>query len=233
MKPKSVLFSINDTLYDSSLQMSTARMNAIRAMIETGLPIDIETTYRVLQDIVNEYGLDYPKHFDELLERLGLRWEPRVIASGVIAYRETSGVYLKPYPDTVSTLLKLRDLGYKLGVVSGGIAVKQWQKLVQLGVQHIFHFVIISEELGIQTLDPSLFKFALERLAVQPEETIFVGSQLEPEIMCANRVGIISVRIRKGEHRLETPEKPESKPNYEINTLSEIFDVIKKIQGEE
>jgi len=232
MKVKCVLFNINDTLYDSSLQMSTARMNAIRAMIETGLPTDIETTYRVLQDIVKEYGADYPKHFDELLKRLGLRWDPRVIASGVIAYRETSAAYLKPYPDTVPTLLKIRDLGYKLGVVSAGIAVKQWQKLVQLGVQHIFHFVIISEELKLKSLDPGLFKVALEKAGVQPEETVFVGSQLEPDVVSANKVGVISVRIRRGEHRVERPEKTEATPKYEINGLSEIFDVIKRIEGE-
>jgi len=231
MKMKCVLFNINDTLYDSSLQTSTARMNAIRAMIETGLPTDIETAYRVLQDIVKEHGPDYPKHFDELLKQLGLRWEPRVIASGVIAYRETSAAYLKPYPDTVPTLLKLRDSGYKLGVVSEGIAVKQWQKLVQLGVQHIFHFVIISEEMGLKTLDQSLFKVALKKLDAKPEESIFVGSRLEPDIMCANSVGVISVRIRRGEHRVERPERTEATPKYEINNLSEILNIIKQIEG--
>jgi len=233
MKTKCILFSINDTLYDSTFQMNTARMNAVRAMIETGLPTDIETTYRVLEDIVKEYGPDYTKHFDELLKRLGLKREPRVIASGVIAYRETSAAYLKPYPDTVSTLLKLRDLEYKLGVISGGIAVKQWQKLVQLGVQHIFHFVVISEELGTENLDLNVFEFALEKMGVRPEETVFIGSRLEPDILCANKVGLISVRIRKGEHRFESPEKTESTPRYEINRLSEIFDVIRKIEGEE
>ncbi|MFQ6095233.1 MAG: HAD family hydrolase [Candidatus Bathyarchaeia archaeon] len=230
MKIKCILFNIEDVLYNSTLQMSTARMNAIRAMIETGLPTDIETTYRVLEEIVKEYGPDYSKHFDELLKRLGLRWDPRVIASGVIAYRETSAAYLKPYPDTVPTLLKLRDLGYKLGVVSEGRAVKQWQKLVQLGVQHIFHLVIVSEELGLKTLDSSLFKAALEKLNGQPEETIFIGSQLEPDIACANEVGIISVRIRRGEHRIETPETAEATPKYEIDKLSEIFSVIKEIE---
>jgi len=233
MKMRCVLFNINDTLYDSSLQTTTARMNAIRAMIETGLPTDIETTYRVLEDIVKEYGPNYPKHFDELLKRLGLRWDPRVIASGVITYRETSAAYLKPYPDAVPTLLKLRDSGYKLGVVSEGIAVKQWQKLVQLGVQHLFHFVIISEERGHETLDETLFKVALGKLAARPEEAIFVGSRLEPDIISANMAGVVSVRIRRGEHRLESPKKTEATPRYEINSLSEIFDVIRKIESEE
>jgi len=232
MKVRYILFDIDDTLYDSTLQMSTARMNAIRAMTETGLPTEVETTYKVLEKIVEKYGPHYSRHFDELLERLGLKWDPRVIASGVIAYRETSAAYLKPYPDTVPTLLKLRDKGYRLGVVSEGRAVKQWQKLVQLGAQHIPHLVIISEELGLEALDSSLFKAVLERIDAQPRETIFVGSKLEPDIASANGLGVITVRIRKGKNRIETPERDEATPKYEIDRLSEIFNVIKKIEAE-
>ena len=162
------------------------------------------------------------------MKQLGLKWDPKVIASGVIAYRETSAAYLKPYPDTIPTLLKIRDLGYKLGVVSEGKAVKQWQKLVQLGIQHIFHFVIISEELGLETLDPSLFKTALENLMVQPRETVFVGSRFEPDMISANKAGLISVRIRRGEHRVESTKKTEATPSHEINNLSELFNVIEK-----
>ncbi len=231
MRVRYILFDIDDTLYDSTLQMSTARMNAIRAMTQTGLPTEVETTYKVLEKIVEKYGPHYSRHFDELLERLGLKWDPRVIASGVIAYRETSAAYLKPYPDTVPTLLKLRDKGYRLGVVSEGRAVKQWQKLVQLGVQHIPHLVIISEELGLEALDSSLFKAVLERIDAQPRETIFVGSKLEPDIASANGLGVITVRIRKGKNRIETPERDEATPKYEIDRLSEIFDVIKKIEA--
>ncbi len=141
MKIKCVIFGIDDVLYDASFQMSTARLNAIKAMIEAGLPTDIETAYRVLQSVVKERGSDNNKHFDRLLERLGLKWNPRVIAAGVAAYRETSPAYLKLYPDTFPTLLKLRETGYKIGIVSEGRAVKQWQKLIQLGIQHLFDYV--------------------------------------------------------------------------------------------
>ena len=37
MRIKCILFSIEDTFYDSTLQISTSRINAIRAMVETGL----------------------------------------------------------------------------------------------------------------------------------------------------------------------------------------------------
>jgi len=86
MKIKAITFDIEDTLYDSSLQMRMARLNAIRAMNEAGLPIDLETGYQMLEGIVKDYGPHYTKHFDKLLERLGLKWNPRVIAAGVLAY---------------------------------------------------------------------------------------------------------------------------------------------------
>jgi putative hydrolase of the HAD superfamily len=230
MKIKCVIFGIDDVLYDASLQSSTARLNAIKAMIEAGLPTDVETSYRVLQDVVKECGSDYNKHFDKLLERLGLKWNPRVIAAGVAAYRETSPAYLKPYADTFPTLLKLREAGYKIGIISEGKAVKQWQKLIQLGIQHLVDYVITSEEIGSQVVKPELFKSVLKTFKVQPEQTLFVGNRLETDILCANKAEVVSVRIRKGENRAQEPESAETTPKYEISKLSEVFKIVEKVE---
>lgn len=229
MKIKCVLFDIDDVLYDASLQVEMARLNAIRAMTEAGLPSDVEIAYRVLKEIVREYGTDYPKHFDKLLERLGLRWEPRAIAAGVVAYRETNVAYLRPYPDTITTLLKLRDLGYHLGAVSEGRTVKQWQKLISLGLQHFFQYVLVSEELGSETIGPELFKTALEKLNLQPGEVAFVGKGLDPDILSANRAGVVSIRMRRGKSRSEEAKNDEMRPKYEIHKLSEILKILEEI----
>jgi putative hydrolase of the HAD superfamily len=228
MRIKCVLFGIDDVLYDASLQLSNARLNAIKAMIEAGLPTDVETTYRTLENVVKQCGSDFNKHFDTLLEKLGLRWNPRVIAAGVAAYRETSSAYLKPYAETFPTLLKLREVGYKIGVVSEGRAVKQWQKLIQLGIPHLFDGVITPEEIGAHALKPEMFKSILETFKVQPSETIFIGTKLETDILCANKAKIISVRIRKGEHRTEEPKSVETTPAHEINRLSDVFEILER-----
>ena len=228
MKIKCILFDIDDVLYDASLQAEMARLNAIRAMIEAGLPSDVENAYHVLKEIVKEYGPDYPKHFDKLLERLGLRWDPRVIAAGVVAYRETNVAYLRPHQDTITTLLELRDLGYRLGIVSDGRTVKQWQKLISLGLQHFFQYVLISEEAGLETFGPELFKMALEKLSLQPSEAAFVGKRLDPDILNANRAGIVSIRMRRGESKSEEAENDEMKPKYEVTKLSEILKILQQ-----
>ena len=229
MKVRCVLFDIDDTLYDATLQMNMARLNAVKAMIEAGLPVDIETAYGALKEIVDEYGPYYNKHFDKLLERLGLKWSPRIIAAGVIAYRETSAAYLRPYPDTVPTLLKLRESGYLLGAISEGKSVKQWQKLIQLGIQHLFHSAAISEEINEEKVTPKLFQKILGELKVPPQETLFVGNQLETDILSANQLNIVSVRIRKGAFMTEEPKDPRMVPKFEIGKLSEVLEIVKKL----
>jgi len=144
-----------------------------------------------------------------------------------VAYRETSPVYLKPYPDTVPTILKLRDLGYKLGTVSAGKSVKQWQKLISLGVQHCFHTVVISQDLGLEEFSKEVIQRAVDALGVRVAETVFVGAKPSGEIKPANEAQVISVRLRKGNSKLE--KATESQPKYEINTLSEILQLIPKL----
>jgi putative hydrolase of the HAD superfamily len=228
LKVEALVFAIDDVLYDTSQQLSASRMSAVRAMREAGLPADIETAYRKLDEIAKETGPDDTKHFDKLLERLGLKWNPEVIAAGVVAYRATSPVYLKPFPDAVPTLLGLRDNGYKLGVASKGRAVKQWQKLIQLGLEHIFHVVTISEETGSEKLTTDTLSKTLERLGnVKPELSVFVSCDVANEIAPANAAKMITVRIKTGAHRTTTPKTAEEKPAFEINRLSDMFEILR------
>jgi putative hydrolase of the HAD superfamily len=204
-------------------------MSAIRAMKSAGLPIDVETAYRKLEEIANERGPDDTRHFDMLLERLGLKWNPEVIAAGVVEYRATSPIYLKPFPDTVPTLLKLRDDGYRLGVASKGRAVKQWQKLIQLGLEHIFHAVTISEETGSEKLTTDTLSRTLGKLGnIKPQLSVFVGSDLVSEITPANAAKMVTVRLKTGAHRTSRPSVEDEKPMFEIDRLSEILGILGK-----
>ena len=226
-KLKAVIFGIDDVLYDATLQSSNARLSAVKAMIEAGLPVDVETGYRKLEEIVKELGPDSTKHFDILLARLGLEWKPAVVAAGVVAYRSTNPVFLKPYPDTVPTLLRLRDQRFKLGVASPGKSVKQWQKLINLGVQHLFDAVVISEDLKLEHLTETMLQRTVDNLGVHPSQTLFVGVAPDREIAVANRAGLVSVRLRRGEAKLEKTRG--SRPKHEITQLSEILQIVHRL----
>lgn len=226
-KVRAIIFGIDDVLYDATYQTTNARLSAVRAMIEAGLPVDLETAYRTLDAIVKETGPDNTKHFDKLMERLGLKWKPSVVAAGVVAYRETGPIYLKPYPDTIPTLLKLRDMGYKLGCASGGKSVKQWQKLVSLGLQHYFHAVVISEDLGIENFNETVIMQVVKTLKVESAQTLYVAADPKAELDIAHETGVVAVRLRKGGSKADKTSQAKYSP--EINKLSEIFSLIEQL----
>ncbi len=224
---KAVLFGIDDVLYDATFQTTNARLSAVRAMIQAGLPVDLETGYRTLEEIVKELGSDNTKHFDRLMEKLGLKWNPSVVAAGVVAYRETNPIYLKPYPDTMPTILRLRDLGVKVGCASGGKSVKQWQKLVSLGLQYCFHAVVISEDLGLNTFNKEVIEKTVNLLGVPGPETFYVGTNPKTELAVADDAHLIPVRLRKGDSRSE--KTIESKARHEVDKLSEILELTESL----
>jgi len=222
---KAVLFDIDDTLYNSTEQTFHARMNAIKAMIEAGLPLkDEKKCYKILKEIIDQYGSNYDKHFNKLLKKLGVKENYRIISAGIVAYHDTKSAYLKPYHDTIPTLLKLKEMGLKLGVVTEGRMEKQWEKLIRLGIQHFFDTVVISEEVGCDKSSKRIFEVALRRLKCKPNEAIYVGDRLDKDIANANKVGLKTVRILKGKYsKMKIPIKPD----FTIKTLSEIIKILK------
>lgn len=222
---KAVFFDIDDTLYDSTELAARARMNAVNAMIDAGLPEkDPRKVMAILLDVIKECGSNYSKHYAVLLRRLGMKWNPEIIAAGVSAYHDTKPSYLKPFPDVVPTLLKLRKAGYKLGVISDGLAVKQWEKLIRMGLQHFFDTVVISETIHHTKPDPKLFKIALEGISCSPKESMMVGDSINRDIGGAKAAGMTTVWLKSS-------KKGRVKPNHTITNLRQLPSLLEKING--
>ncbi len=224
---KAIFFDIDNTLYNSSLQVELARKNAIRAMVEAGLKAEEEKAFRQLKHIVKKYGSNYDLHYNQLLQKFHHQEDFKIIAAGVVAYHNTKLAYLRPFPETLPTLIKLRELGYKLGVITNGKPIKQWEKLIRLGLQNFFHTVIISKEVEEEKPSQKIFNLAAKRIGCQAGEAVMVGDKLEVDILGANKAGMVTVQILKK----KTPKKPKTKseePDYLITNLKEILKVLEK-----
>jgi putative hydrolase of the HAD superfamily len=225
---KAVLFDIDDTLYDSTRLTTMARMNSIKAMIDSGLPVkDEKKVYRILNNIIKKFGPNYGRHYDELLKELGVKWNPKIIAAGVVAYEHTKVGYLKPFPGVMPTLLSLKKR-YKIGVVSNGLAVKQWEKLIGLGVHHLMDAVVTSEEVGFEKPSREIFDFAIKSLDVRASECVMVGDRLDTDILGGKRAGMHTIRIKKGKRAREKPVE-ENRPDFEVKDFADILKVIERL----
>jgi len=71
--------------------------------------------------------------------------------------------------------------------------------LTDLGLDGLFDEVVVSALEGMVKPDPAIYRCALERLGVRPEEAVFVDD-FSPNVEAARRLGMVGVRFRGVAH---------------------------------
>lgn len=207
---KAVFFDIDDTLYDTSGFARLARKAALNVMIDAGLPLSNDEAYKLLREIITEYGSNYDKHFNILTKRVFGEEKPLLIALGMITYHNVKFALLRLFPQTTRTLIYLKKQGYDLGVISNGITIKQWEKLIRLDLHHFFDHVITSEEAGVEKPDKKIFEVAMEKMGADAEESVMIGNKFSEDIIGALNSGISAILVNS---QLEEEDKEYLKKN--------------------
>jgi putative hydrolase of the HAD superfamily len=222
MRVKAIFFDIDDTLFPTTEFTAKARRDVISAMIEVGLDVDEREGYEKLLEVIGEYGSNYPAHFDRLLEKLRVPYDARYVAAGIVAYHDAK-LSMHCYPDTKRTLAALRERGYALGVVSDGLAVKQWDKIIRLGLEHFFDAVVVSEAVGVEKPDARIFGLALKRFSLKPAQAAYVGDRLDKDVAGAKAAGMVAVHVRRDGKGFARGVKPD----HAIKRISELLHIFK------
>ncbi|OPX58516.1 MAG: putative HAD-hydrolase [Methanobacterium sp. PtaB.Bin024] len=220
---KAVFFDIDDTLYDTSGFAELARKAALRTMIDAGLPLSHQESYLLLREIIKEKGSNYDKHFNILTRRVFGEENPLLIALGMITYHNVKFALLRLFPDTMSTLIYLKKNNYQLGVISNGLTIKQWEKLIRLGLYHFFDDVVTSQEAESEKPDPKIFQLALDRLGCQANKSVMVGNKFSEDILGAINAGMSAILVNS---ELTDAEKEQiKKEKLDVKVVSDIGQV--------
>lgn len=130
-----------------------------------------------------------------------------------------------PYPDAVPTLRALRQRGYTLGVIANQNYGTE-ERLKNWNMHPYFALIAASAELGIAKPDPAIFTWALERAGCSPQNAVMVGDRMDNDIAPANRLGLHTVRLKRGLGAYHEPQSKEEIPEYTISTLAELLDLL-------
>ena len=189
-----VFFDVDGTLLDTSDFAETARKAAIGLMVDNGLPLDKDEAYGVLKTIIREKGSNYGKHFNVLTQVLGHE-DPMLVALGMITYHNVKMALLRPFPETIGTLIYLKSQGYRLAVISNGLTIKQWEKLVRLNIHSFFDEVITSEEVGKKKPNRLIYDVALRKMKGNPERSMMIGNKFKEDALGAVNAGMSAILL--------------------------------------
>ena len=222
-----VFFDIDDTLYDTSGFAKLARKAALNSMIDAGLPMEPGEAYKLLREIIDEKGSNYDKHFNVLTKRVFGEEKPLLIALGMITYHNVKFALLRLFPNTISSLIYLKGKGYTLGVISNGITIKQWEKLIRLDLHHFFEEVVTSQEAGVEKPNEKIFQLALDRMGCEAERSVMIGNKFNEDIMGALNVGMSAILVNSELKDSEREYLKKENLNVEvIKDLGEIKNIL-------
>ena len=199
--------------------------------------IYFDINQRQRHDSREEYPeFDVVKLFDEIIKKhaskytAGLPAKKLKLLPEITAelFRAASLLQLKLYPDVKKTLKKLQKK-YRLAAVSDGQSLWARAELNAVGLADFFDPLLISGDYGYRKPDQRLFKKALKKMNMKPEEAIFIGNDLYRDIYGANELGIKSVffKSNQGDHAYAS-----AKPDRTIFRFEELENAIKSLAAE-
>lgn len=224
---KAIVFDLDNTLTDFMKMKEAAIQAAIDGMIDAGFRLPREQLRERVRAIYNERGLEFQRVFDELLEREFGEVDPKILASGIVAYRRARESELVLYPHAQLVLLELVKRGIRLGVVSDAPRLQVWMRLCALGLQHVFDAVVTFDDTGERKPAPAPFREVLRRLGTDPAEAMMIGDWAERDVVGAKGLGMTTVFARYG----DTFDTKVSGADYDIDDLLELVGIVDRIHG--
>jgi len=221
---KAVLFDLDNTLIDFIKMKKVCSEEAISAMIDAGLPLNKEKGLKILFDLYNEYGIENQKIFQEFLRKVTGKVDKKILAKGVSAYRKVKIGFLKTYPNVIPTLIKLKEKGLKLGIVSDAPELQGWIRLADMEIIHFFDLVLTLSETKERKPSKKPFMLAIRKLKLKPEEILFVGEDPKRDMEGAKSVGMKTVFALYGLDYISKPKKINA--DYVIKDVSEILGLV-------
>jgi len=224
---RAIVFDLDNTLTDFMKMKEAAISAAIDGMIDAGFQLPREQLRERVDAIYREQGLEFQRVFDELLQREFGEVDPKILASGIVAYRRARESALVLYPHAQMALLELAKRGIRLGVVSDAPRLQVWLRLCSLGLQHVFDAVVTFDDTRERKPAPAPFREVLRRLDVEPREALMIGDWAERDVVGAASLGMKTVFARYG----DTFDTQVSGADYDVQDVLELLEIVDRLNG--
>lgn len=125
----------------------------------------------------------------------------------------------KLFDDALPVLNELHGGGYRLGLISN---FEEWleEMLVELEVGHLFDVTVISGIERVEKPDVDIYRIALKRAGVAPDEAVHVGDSPGLDVDPAREAGMHGVLLDRLDHYVHLRGVPR------VSSLTELPDVI-------
>lgn len=128
---------------------------------------------------------------------------------------------LRLYPGAKELLLRLKDAGKQIYLLSNAQALFTMPELKALGLDELFDGIVISSREGLKKPDTELYQRTLARYDLHPQQTVMVGNDHRADCWGAHAAGLDSMYVF-------TEQSPEREDPLPVNcrlltTIGDVF----------
>lgn len=229
---KGVVFDFDHTLYDRDATYENM-LDGFMAYFADYLRSDV-TAEEVLRTIQNcdRTGIYKDAHWEGIYRD--------TLESGIFARNPSYEVYyagyiknsypqaIKLYDDTISTLDRLRGLGYRVGILTNGPSAYQHAKVERVGLDKHVDVVVVGGDLPDPKPHRDAFQYVCDRMGCSVEESVYVGDNPINDVDGPRKAGMIPIWFRSVGSWIDGVEPAE----YAVDVLGEIPDLLAEINRE-
>jgi putative hydrolase of the HAD superfamily len=221
---RAVLFDFHNTLVtcDGWLELEIKTLPGLvlrdlagRGVLDNHMPESEETAnalFRQLRQQVRESGREISAvdGASRVLREMAYSVSPAEIEQAVERLEYACLPEVRVLPGVDEALVRLRDLGYALGVVSSaGFPEFVELALEATGLRAYFSEIITSAGEGLYKSDPEIYRRAAARLGALPHETVHVGDHPAFDVEAARSAGLRAIWfVAQSRHTAELRGEP-------------------------
>lgn len=224
-KIRAVLFDLDNTLVDFIYMKEEWCKAASQAMVASGLRVKEAEAYERLIKTYFAVGIESDNAFSEFLKSEG-QFDHKILAAAINAYLDAKNKCLKPYPNVKPVLRTLQRRGIFLSVVTDAPKTKAYQRLLSMGIEPYFKFVVGYEDTSHLKNTGLPFLLALEMLrkelpGITNGEVLMVGDSMERDLVPAKKLGLKTALSKYGQKIVEA-----GAPDYELMDIKDLEGIL-------
>lgn len=233
MKYKAVIFDLFGTLiYKFPLQEHMHILGKMASVVS----VPPDDFIRLWFDTFDERGLgifSIKTNVEHICRKIGVKPENDQIELAAHLNLEYAVRTINPLPDAPQVLSYLKSQGYKIGLISN-CSSSIPNILKNMPFAQMIDVALFSSLVGMQKPDPRIYHLAVEQLAVEPKDCLYIGDGDSQELTGASKVGMQPVLLRLPSeddtdvHRVDTERDVWDGPV--ISSLTEVLTLIERLQ---
>jgi len=217
MKPQAVTFDIGGIIYSDDV-FKRAIFGALEELAGTIDTQKFETVYT--DHLKSQTGSLRSKLCIAFLGSLDAKEDLMQRATARWIFTESD-----LYSDARSCIETMRTSGCKIGIVANQ-ARTVVQALERDGIANLVDFLGVSAIVGIEKPSPEIFELALAELGTPAAQTLHVGNRLDTDVLPAQKLGMRTAWILRGEANPDPTETDLKVPDIVLPSLIGIPEAI-------